>query len=116
MIYVFLLKECVPVKISEVAENLGMEVDEIRELLELYVDTTRDDLTQLQAAVKAKDLTKAHEKSHSMKGSSGNLTLTELYELAKDIDDSIRSNHMDGIESKIERFALVFNAQAKEFE
>jgi HPt (histidine-containing phosphotransfer) domain-containing protein len=106
----------VPVKISEVAENLGMEVDEIRELLELYVDTTRDDLAQLQAAVKANDMTKAHEKSHSIKGSSGNLTLTELYELAKDIDDSIRSNNIDGIESKIETFSLIFNAQAKEFE
>ena len=103
-------------KVSEVAESLGFEEDEIRELLELYVDTTRDDLAQMNAAVKANDITKAHEKAHSIKGSSGNLTLTELYEIAKDIDDSLLSNNMEGIETKIEKFVLTFNAQAKEFE
>ena len=103
-------------KISEVAENLGMEEDEIKELLELYVVTTRDDLAQLHAAVKVNDIARAHERSHSIKGSSGNLTLTELYEIAKDIDDSLLNNDMEGIEAKVETFTLAFNIQAKEFE
>ena len=101
-------------KLSELVENLGMEEDEIRELLQLYIDTTREDLIQLHAAIEANDMNRAHEKTHSISGASGNLTLTELYEIARDMDDSIRNNNMEGIESKIEKFTLTFNAQAKE--
>ena len=103
-------------KLSELADNLGLDQDEARELLELYIDTTKNDLANLNKAIKSNDLTRAHENSHSIKGASGNLTLTELYEIAKDIDDDIRNKSIEQIASKIEKFTLKFNELTKELE
>jgi len=113
---IFLFIKGYVMKLSEMAENLGIDEEDIRELLQLYMDTTKDDLTQLNEAIKANDINKAHEKSHSIKGASGNLTLTELYEIARDFDDNIRKNNLEGIESKIEMFTIKFNALIKELE
>ena len=92
-------------QIQNLAENLGLDVEDFNELFELYVETTSSELKELKAAIDAGDAEKVHEKAHSLKGSSGNLGFNELYESAKAIDDLARVNTLDGLEAMVQEFS-----------
>jgi len=102
--------------LKKIAERLGLDVEDIRELLELYVETTTSDLAQLKRAIETKDAELAHAKAHSIKGASGNLGLDEMYELAKEIDDRARVNSLDGLEDMVQVLQEKFNGLVKNFE
>ncbi len=102
--------------LKKIAERLGLDVEDIRELLELYVETTSSDLAQLKGAIETKDAELAHAKAHSIKGASGNLGLDEMYELAKEIDDLARVNALDGLEDMVQVLQEKFNSLVEEFE
>ena len=102
-------------ELEKLAEKLGLDVEDIRELLELYVETTYSDLAQLKEAIKAKDAQLAHAKAHSIKGASGNLGLDEMYELAKEIDNQARANSLDRLDDMVQVLQEKFNSLVKEF-
>ena len=103
-------------ELEKLAERLGLDVEDIRELLELYVETTTTDLAQLKGAIETKDADLTHAKAHSIKGSSGNLGFDEMYNLAKEIDDLARVNSLDGLEDMAQVLQEKFNSLAEEFE
>ena len=103
-------------EVEKIAEKLGLDVEDIQELFELYVETTTSDLAELKGAIEAKDTQLAHAKAHSIKGASGNLGLDEMYELAKEIDDLARVNSMDGLEEMIKVLEEKFNSLVNDFE
>jgi len=102
--------------LKKLAERLGLDVEDIRELLELYVETTTSDLAQLKRAIETKDAELAHAKAHSIKGASGNLGLDEIYELAKKIDDRARVNSLDALGEMIQVLEEKYNSLVEEFE
>ena len=102
-------------ELNKMAEKLGLDVEDIQELLELYVETTASDLAELKGAIEAKDAQLAHAKAHSIKGGSGNLGLDKMYELAKEIDDIARVNSLDGLESRVENLQQTFDSLAHDF-
>ena len=95
-------------KVKDLAENLGLDVEEYYEIFDLYIQTTSSDLEQLKSALDSGDSEKAHEKAHSIKGASGNLGLTELFEAAKAIDDRARINSLDGLEEMVQGFCVKY--------
>ena len=103
-------------KIKELAENVGLNVEEFREILEIYIETTKSHLEELQAALQESDTQKAHERAHSIKGASGNLGLHELYDLAREIDDSICENSIDGLEDRVQVLCEKYDTLVEEFE
>lgn len=103
-------------ELEKLAERLGLDVEDIRELLELYVETTTSDLAELKEAFEAKDARLVHEKAHSIKGASGNLGLDEMYNPAKEIDDLARVNSLDGLENMVQVLQEKFNSLVEEFE
>ena len=103
-------------ELQKLAERLGLDLEDIRELLELYVETTTSDIAELKGAIEAKDAQLAHAKAHSIKGASGNLGLSEIYELAKGIDDRARANSLDGLNEMIQILEENFNSLVKDFE
>ena len=92
-------------EVKDLAENLGLDVEDYNELFDLYMQTTSSDLEQLKSALDSGDAEKAHEKAHSIKGASGNLGLTELFEAAKAIDDRARLNSLGGLEKMVQEFS-----------
>jgi len=101
---------------KKLAERLGLDEEDIKELLELYMETTASDLAELKKAIDAKDAQLAHAKAHSIKGGSGNLGLDKMYQLAKEIDDLARVNALDGLESTAQVMQETFNNLVEEFE
>ena len=83
-------------------------------MLELYVNRTSSDLAALKAALDAGDAQRIHETAHSIKGSSGNIGLNDLYDLAKEIDDRAGENILDGLEVLTQDFSGKFQELLQE--
>ena len=103
-------------KTEELVDNLGLDLEDVKELLELYVGATSSDLKAMQDAINNNDTNIIHERAHSIKGASGNLGLTDFYELAKEIDDQARTNNLNGLETICNEFAGKFQQLVQEIE
>ena len=103
-------------ELEKLAERLGLDVEDIQELFELYVETTTSDIAELKGAIEAKDAQLVHAKAHSIKGASGNLGIDEMYNQAKEIDDLARVNSLDGLENMVQVLQEKFNSLIKDFE
>lgn len=90
------------------AQRLGLDVEEYKELIELFIETGGNDLKGLEDALMNNDATTVIERSHSLKGASGNLGLTEIYEVAKEIENSSRNNNLEGIENSVKAIKQYF--------
>ena len=83
------------------AERLGLNVEEYMELIELFIETGSKDLAELENAAEEKNIKAVIERSHSIKGASGNLGLVEVYEVSKEIENMAINNSIDSIEDRI---------------
>jgi histidine phosphotransfer protein HptB len=81
------------------AQRLGLELDEYIELIGLFLETSDTDIGGMERAAVAHDFTSLVERSHSLKGSSGNLGLIEIYEKAKQIETNARANSIEGFDN-----------------
>ena len=91
------------------AQKLGLEVDEYLELIELFIETGGNDLKGIEDAMVKNDVQTVVERSHSLKGASGNLGITGIYEKAKSIEDRARDDNLDGIEETVKEIKLHIN-------
>ncbi len=87
---------------QELAENLGLEVDEYRELIELFVDTGAADFQTIQDALAGGSSEQVMRAAHTIKGAAGNLGLMDVSEIAKSIEDCAIKNQLDSIGPAIE--------------
>lgn len=83
------------------AKRLGLELDEYIELINLFLETCTTDISGMETAAAGHDYKSMVERSHSLKGSSGNLGLTDIYEKAKEIETKARANSLEGFDSLI---------------
>ncbi len=102
------------IDIQKLADQLGLEAEDYTELIDLYIETTKSDLEDLKTALVDQDAKEVHRKSHSIKGSSGNMGLMELYETAKEIDDNARADNLEGLEELVLSFSKQFQKLAQE--
>ncbi len=82
--------------IKKLAENLGLNEEEYQELIELFIETGMSDLDKLQSGINHGNAEEAMEAAHSIKGASGNLGLTEIYEIAKEAEQKARDGDLNG--------------------
>lgn len=83
--------------IAELAEKLGLTEEEYLELVQLLVETGKEDLTHAEAAIERKDAQEARHRLHSLKGAAGNLGLMDLYDQAKEGEQMARDGMLDHI-------------------
>jgi len=79
---------------EEMASQIGLNVKHIPILVQSFTDESEKIMVDLEAAVASKNYKDISNYAHSIKGSSGNLKFTEMYELAKDLELSAK----DGVE------------------
>ena len=99
--------------IKELADNLGLEEEEYLELLDLLVETGMADLANMESSIEAGNTDDAARAAHSMKGASGNLGLTEIYELTKTIEGEIRNNQSASAQEKVKDLRRKLDALAE---
>ena len=82
---------------QELAENLGLEVDEYRELIELFIDTGSVDFMKIQEGLAGGNADQIMRSAHTIKGAAGNLGLMDVSATAKTIEDNASDNRLDDL-------------------
>jgi HPt (histidine-containing phosphotransfer) domain-containing protein len=94
---------------GELADNIGLEEDEYRELVELFMETGMADYDQLKAAFADGDGQQVARRAHTISGASGNLGLMNVHEVAKRIELAADEGRLDGIGDDIDALKGLFH-------
>lgn len=78
---------------DNVALELELPQEFLKELLDTFFDTVVNEIVELQKAVEFQDYKQIYEIAHSIKGSAGNLRITEVFEKAKEIEQNAKENN-----------------------
>ena len=95
---------------KELGANLGLDEDEYRELVELFVETGSADYERLQSALAVNDLDQILRCAHTIKGAAGNLGLTDIQEVAARIEKGAGDHHLEGMQDDIQTLASQMQA------
>ncbi len=101
-------KNAGPIDMDSVLERIGGDESFLQELLDIYIEDFIEKYSQLELAITQADHNNVKEIGHSLKGSSGNLSLNGLHETAYGIE-------LAGRESNIEKARLLFIRLKEEF-
>ncbi|HJX31806.1 MAG TPA: Hpt domain-containing protein [Thermodesulfobacteriota bacterium] len=82
--------------VKELSESLGLEEDEFLDLVDLFVETSASNLTDLAKALETGNAEEVVKASHSLKGAAGNLGFQEIYERAKLIETNACQGILEG--------------------
>lgn len=87
------------------------DMEFLKELIEIFKADCPERLAGISRAIKEKDFNALDETAHSLKGSSGNLGLTRVYELSWKLEKMGKAENIEGanktfkqLEEEIERF------------
>ncbi len=87
--------------LKELALELGMEQDEMRELLEIFIESSESDIERLQQAVVEGDAKRVADAAHSIKGASANLGFMDIFSVAKNLEQKARENSLEGLTDEV---------------
>jgi histidine phosphotransfer protein HptB len=93
--------------------NLGLEEDEFRELIDLFMETGQNDYDSLKAALDGGDCTAAGQYAHTLAGASGNLGLMDLHTAAKDVERAAMDNQLSDASTRAAEMEAMFSALAE---
>lgn len=95
---------------EELADNLGLEVDEYRELIDLFIDTGAADFKKIQEGMSTSDADQVMRSAHTIKGAAGNLGLLEVSDTAAVIEENANNNNLDGLGPTVDILKTQFEA------
>jgi HPt (histidine-containing phosphotransfer) domain-containing protein len=105
---IFNQKNTGPIDMESVLERVGGDESFLQELIDIYIEDFIEKYDQLKQAIEEADFNNIMEIGHSLKGSSGNLSLNCLHETAYGIE-------LAGRENDIEKARLLFLRLKEEF-
>jgi CheY-like chemotaxis protein len=102
-------KAALPIDLPSVMERIGGDETFLQELIDIYIEDFIEKYAKLKHAIELNDFKAIKEIGHSLRGSSGNLSLSGLHSTSTNIEHS-------GNEEDIEQVRLLFIQLNKEFE
>ena len=92
--------------------NLGLDEDEFRELIDLFMETGQSDYDSLKSALAGGDAEAAAGFAHTLAGASGNLGLMDLHAAAKSIEEAAMQKDVATASAKASEMEAMFSAIA----
>jgi len=83
------------------AADIGLDEEEMLELVELFFETSISDLEKLKKALDQNDAETVSETAHSIKGAAGNMRFEEIYEMARQIEKNANEKILDGLMANV---------------
>lgn len=98
---------------KELADQIGLDEEDYRELVELFLETGQADYDQLKASLADGDAEQVSRRAHTLSGASGNLGLMTVHEVAKRIELAASGGQLDQVTADVERLQSLFDGIAK---
>ncbi len=90
------------IDLQEIAKRLDFDLEDVEMLFEVFLETVHENLQLLKTAIKDNDMENIFKSAHSIKGSSANLTLYTISNIAKEIEQSARNMQRIDYENRYE--------------
>jgi HPt (histidine-containing phosphotransfer) domain-containing protein len=103
-----------PIDYHSALERTGGDEDFLKELIAIYIEEYTHNMKELEDACEQNDFPKIREIGHSLKGSSGNLSLPQLQEISFRIEKAGESKDASQIKRLLCDLDKEFN-RLKEF-
>ena len=95
---------------KELADRIGLDEEDYRELVELFMETGMADFDQLKTALDAGNGEQVARSAHTISGASGNLGLMDLHQVAKRIELSASEGKLDGLPADVDTLKGYFES------
>ncbi|UCF99640.1 MAG: Hpt domain-containing protein [Spirochaetaceae bacterium] len=96
--------------LPSLAEELGLEVADVRRLVLTFAEATEGDLMRLELAFTDRDVEQLRRTAHHIKGAASNLEFTEIAAAALAIEDKARSGILEDPANSIARIRGELNS------
>jgi HPt (histidine-containing phosphotransfer) domain-containing protein len=93
---------------SELADQIGLEEEEYRELVELFIDTGGPDVDSIESDVAAGNAEQVARSAHTLCGAAGNLRIMTVHEVAKRIELAANQNRLDTVTDDVVTLKALF--------
>ncbi len=80
---------------NDLATRLGIDEEDIKELVELFITTTLSDIEKIRKGISDNNPADAAAASHSIKGAAGNLGFDEIFSIAGDMEMQAKKGSLD---------------------
>ena len=81
--------------IGNLAQSLGIEIRDCKSLVELFLQTTSEDLQKLDSAIAERDFSRVSRISHHIKGAAVNLELQDIAAAARKAEQSAKQGDLN---------------------
>ncbi len=86
---------------QKLADNIGFDLADFLELVELFIETSLIDIEKIDHAVEKNDPEVVAGGIHSIKGAAGNLGFMEIHEAAQKLESEARSRPLAEIAGRV---------------
>ncbi len=76
----------------QILRSLDGDTDMLKEIVEIFLETSTSDIRELQEAISSRDSLKVGQKAHSIKGAAANIGAETVREIALEIEHSIKTD------------------------
>jgi HPt (histidine-containing phosphotransfer) domain-containing protein len=90
------------IDLQKLADELDFDLEDVEMLLGVFLDSAESTLKKMREAIEKNDKEGLFHLAHSIKGSALNLRLTDISELAKEIEMRARNDEEYDYQSKYE--------------
>ena len=82
---------------KRLASRLGMDQDDVKELVDLFITTSLADIDKIKKGVQAGNCEQTAAAAHSIKGAAGNLGLDAISVLSRDMEMNAGQGCLDTV-------------------
>lgn len=98
---------------KELADKIGLDEEDYRELVELFLETGQADCDRLKSAYADGNAEQVARSAHTISGASGNLGLMNVHAVAKRIELSAMDKNLDAVKGDVAAFQGLFDEIAR---
>ncbi len=78
------------IDLQKIADELDFDLEDIEMLMEVFMESAKESMHLLKIAIDNNNLDEIFKSAHAIKGSSANLTLIDISNVAKEIEHEAR--------------------------
>lgn len=102
-------RDTIPIDLPSVMDRIGGDENFLQKLIDIYIEDFIEKYAKLKQAIERSDFNEIKKIGHSLRGSSGNLSLNGLHHISENIE-------LSGKEENIQQAKLLFIQLNTEFE
>jgi len=90
-------------------DKLGFNEEDLIMLFSVFIKSSKDNLERFRIAIEDDDYNTIYICSHSLKGSSGNLMLDDVYALSREVETASKDGIKIDYKSYYDKLNFIFN-------